>query len=68
MTTGVVSIRMKFNRSPARKNPNMMCDAIRRIVRMSFTSDGSAIAAPARSSLRRTSTGLNQKVEDGDEQ
>ena len=59
-TIGARNIRTKLKRSPVMKNPNMMLEAMRRIFKMSFTSEGSAIEAPANSSLSKISTGLNQ--------
>lgn len=59
-TTGARNIKTKFRRSPVRKNPNMILEAMRRMFKMLFTSEGNAIEAPENSSPNRISTGLNQ--------
>lgn len=50
----------KFRIVPVRKKPNMRCEARRMSERMVFISAGRVMVAPAKSSLRRISTGLNQ--------
>lgn len=50
---GVRNIRIVERQAPVRKRPNMTSDAILMRFRMSLMLAGSAIDAPARSSLRR---------------
>lgn len=57
---GAVKMDMKFMQMPVRKKPNMMWLAIRIRDKMLLISAGKAMVAPARSSLSRISTGLNQ--------
>lgn len=65
---GVKKIKTKFRAVPAVKNAIMTWDPSLRSVRMVVTAEGRAILAPARSSLTRTSTGLNQYKGTGEEQ
>jgi hypothetical protein len=59
-TMGTRKMLRKFMQRPVRKKPNMRLLAILIRFRMLFISAGSAMVAPARSSLSRISTGLNQ--------
>ena len=59
-TIGAKKILTRFMQIPVRKKPNMRCDTIFMRCKMLLISAGRAMVAPARSSLRRISTGLNQ--------
>lgn len=59
-TIGETKIMTKLRTRPDIKKPNIIFEAMRRMFKMSFTSEGRAIEAPAKSSFRRISTGLNQ--------
>lgn len=65
---GVMKIEIKFMQIPVKKAPNMRRLAIRINFRILLISAGRAIVAPAKSSLSKTSTGLNQKRAFGFEQ
>jgi hypothetical protein len=65
---GEIKIERKFMHVPVRKKPNIKWDAMRMSLRMLLISAGNAMVAPARSSFRRSSTGLNQKSAFGCEQ
>lgn len=59
-TTGVIKMETQFMQTPVRKKPNMRLLANLIKFRILLMSAGRAMVAPAKSSLRRISTGLNQ--------
>lgn len=59
-TIGVANIITKSKIRPVMKKPNIIFEAMRRMFKMSFTSEGKAIEAPEKSSPSNISTGLNQ--------
>lgn len=68
IASGVANMEIVFIQMPVRKPPNIIWLAILISSKIVLTSEGSAIVAPARSSLSRISTGLNQYKAFGFEQ
>lgn len=68
IASGVRRRRRALRTAPPMKQPYMTWEPMRRSLRIVMTWEGRAILAPARSSLTRTSTGLNQKNSFGLEQ
>ena len=58
---GERKMKRKLRQRPTMKKPNMTFETIRISSRMVFISEGSAIVAPARSSLKIMATGLNHQ-------
>jgi hypothetical protein len=67
-TIGVMKMETKFMHTPVKKKPNIKWEAILIRFKILLIFAGSAIVAPARSSLSRISTGLNQYSVLGSEQ